>query len=121
MADTAARVIQASGLLQEGFSFQTGAGGASLAAAASLKEIMLREHIHGSSALGGITGYLVEMSVPGASASSWTCNALTWTPWPPSGTIPGTGKFPPTIMQVPAPGAPRGGQSGRGHPGRHGN
>ena len=61
MADTAARVIQASGLLQEGFSFQTGAGGASLAAAASLKEIMLREHIHGSFALGGITGYLVEM------------------------------------------------------------
>ena len=31
MADTAAKVIQASGLLQDGFSFQTGAGGASLA------------------------------------------------------------------------------------------
>lgn len=61
MADTAAKVIQASGLLQDGFSFQTGAGGASLAAAASLKEIMLREQIHGSFALGGITGYLVEM------------------------------------------------------------
>ncbi|MFR8332800.1 MAG: citrate lyase subunit alpha [Oscillospiraceae bacterium] len=30
-------------------------------AAASLKEIMLREQIHGSFALGGITGYLVEM------------------------------------------------------------
>ena len=34
MADTAAQVIAASGLLQDGFSFQTGAGGASLAAAA---------------------------------------------------------------------------------------
>ena len=61
MASYAAKVIDASGLLKDGFSFQTGAGGASLAAAASLKEIMLREHIHGSFALGGITGYLVEM------------------------------------------------------------
>ena len=61
MADTAAQVIAASGLLQDGFSFQTGAGGASLAAAASLKEIMLRDNIQGSFALGGITGYLVEM------------------------------------------------------------
>ena len=60
MADTAAQVIAASGLLQDGFSFQTGAGGASLAAAASLKEIMLRDNIQGSFALGGITGYLVE-------------------------------------------------------------
>ena len=61
MAETAARVIQASGLLKDGFSFQTGAGGASLAAAKYLKDIMLREKIQGSFGLGGITGYMVDM------------------------------------------------------------
>lgn len=61
MADLAARVIEASGLLMDGFSFQTGAGGASLAAAASLKKIMQRDGIRGGFALGGITGYLVQM------------------------------------------------------------
>ena len=47
MAQTAARVIQNSGLLRDGFSFQTGAGGATLATAMYLKQIMLREQIHG--------------------------------------------------------------------------
>lgn len=61
MAETAARVIQASGLLKDGFSFQTGAGGATLAAAKFLKDIMLRDNIHGSFGLGGITGYMVDM------------------------------------------------------------
>ena len=61
MAETAVKVIQASGLLKEGFSFQTGAGGASLAAAKSLMDVMVKEQIHGSFASGGITGYLVDM------------------------------------------------------------
>ena len=61
MAQTAAQVIQNSGLLRDGFSFQTGAGGATLATAMYLKQIMLREQIHGSYAQGGITGYLVDM------------------------------------------------------------
>lgn len=61
MAERAVQVIQASGLLKEGFSFQTGAGGASLAAAKFLKDIMLRDGIQGSFASGGITGYLVDM------------------------------------------------------------
>ena len=61
MAANAAKVIQASGLLKDGFSFQTGAGGASLAAAKFLKDIMLKENIRGSFGLGGITGYMVEM------------------------------------------------------------
>ena len=61
MAQMAAKAIQASGLLKDGFSFQTGAGGASLAAAMYLKQIMLSEQIHGSYGLGGITGYLVDM------------------------------------------------------------
>lgn len=61
MAMDAVEVIRASGLLKEGFSFQTGAGGASLAAAKFLKDVMLKERIHGSFGLGGITGYIVDM------------------------------------------------------------
>ena len=54
MAAHAAKVIEASGLLKDGFSFQTGAGGASLAAAKFLKDIMLEKKIQGSFGLGGI-------------------------------------------------------------------
>ena len=61
MAANAAKVIEASGLLKDGFSFQTGAGGASLAAAKFLKDIMLEKKIQGSFGLGGITGYMVDM------------------------------------------------------------
>jgi len=61
MASHAAKVIENSGLLKDGFSFQTGAGGASLAAAKYLKDIMLKKKIQGSFGLGGITGYLVDM------------------------------------------------------------
>ena len=61
MASHAAKVIEASGLLTDGFSFQTGAGGASLAAAKFLKDIMLEKRIQGSFGLGGITGYMVDM------------------------------------------------------------
>ena len=61
MASHAAKVIAASGLLKDGFSFQTGAGGASLAAAQFLKDIMLKEGVQGSFGLGGITGYMVDM------------------------------------------------------------
>lgn len=61
MASHVAKVIEASGLLKDGFSFQTGAGGASLAAAKFLKDIMLRENIKGSYGLGGITAYMVDM------------------------------------------------------------
>ena len=61
MASHAAKVIENSGLLKDGFSFQTGAGGASLAAAKYLKDIMLEKKIQGSFGLGGITGYMVDM------------------------------------------------------------
>ena len=61
MARDAADVIKYSVLLKEGFSFQTGAGGASLAAAKFLMDIMLEEKIRGSFGLGGITGYMVDM------------------------------------------------------------
>lgn len=61
IADYAARAIEASGLLVDGFSFQTGAGGASLAAAKYLQDIMLARGIKGSYGLGGITSYMVDM------------------------------------------------------------
>lgn len=61
IAQTAARVIEASGLLTEGFSFQTGAGGISLAVAAALKQVMHSSNVQGSFASGGITGYIVDM------------------------------------------------------------
>lgn len=61
MAQQATKAIVASGLLKDGFSFQTGAGGASLATAAFLHEKMLEDGIKGSFGMGGITGYLVKM------------------------------------------------------------
>ncbi|MDO5733911.1 MAG: citrate lyase subunit alpha [Eubacteriales bacterium] len=61
MAQLAVKTIQASGLLKDGFSFQTGAGGASLASAKYLHELMLEQGIKGSFGLGGITSYLVKM------------------------------------------------------------
>lgn len=61
IAAGATEVIAASGLLVDGFSFQTGAGGISLAVAAQLKELMQARAVRGSFASGGITGYIVDM------------------------------------------------------------
>ncbi|WP_300437903.1 citrate lyase subunit alpha [uncultured Mameliella sp.] len=61
IADSAARTITASGLLAEGFSFQTGAGGASLATAAAVGRQMAELGVAGSFCSGGITGFHVEM------------------------------------------------------------
>ncbi len=61
IARYAAQVIEHSGLLKDGFSFQTGAGGASLAVTQYLKPIMQKHGVTGSFGLGGITGYLVDM------------------------------------------------------------
>ncbi|SMP60491.1 citrate lyase subunit alpha [Anoxynatronum buryatiense] len=61
IARKAAQAIEASGLLVDGFSFQTGAGGVSLAVAAYVREIMRQKKIKGSFASGGITGYMVDM------------------------------------------------------------
>lgn len=65
IADYASKAIYASGLLKNGFGFQTGAGGASLATAAYLREIMKKENIRGSYCTGGITRYMVEMQHEG--------------------------------------------------------
>jgi citrate lyase subunit alpha/citrate CoA-transferase len=61
IAKFAAAVIDASGLLKDGFSFQTGSGGTSLAVAANIRDMMRARAITGSFGSGGITGYFVEM------------------------------------------------------------
>src|SRR5512135_263101 len=61
IAHYAAEVIEAAGLLKDGFSFQTGAGGTSLAVADAIKRKMLAQKVHGSFGCGGITGYFVDM------------------------------------------------------------
>lgn len=55
-------MIAASGLLREGFSFQTGAGGVSLATSMIyVKSLMIEGKLQGSFGAGGVTGYLVDM------------------------------------------------------------
>lgn len=61
IANLTTKFIAESGYLKDGMSFQTGAGGISLAVAAEMKEYMKKEKIKGSFASGGITGYIVDM------------------------------------------------------------
>jgi citrate lyase subunit alpha/citrate CoA-transferase len=65
MAETAADVIEASGRLVDGFSFQTGTGGASLAVTRFLRDRMKAKGITASFALGGITGSIVDLHEEG--------------------------------------------------------
>lgn len=55
------KVMEASGLLKDGISFQSGAGGISLAVTSYLRDYMIENNIKGSFASGGITGYLTDM------------------------------------------------------------
>lgn len=61
IAASAAEVIRAAGLIKDGFSFQTGAGGTSLAVTRFVRRMMEEGEVTGSFGLGGITGPLVEM------------------------------------------------------------
>jgi citrate lyase subunit alpha/citrate CoA-transferase len=61
IAKLAAEVIENSGFFVPGFSFQVGAGGASLAVAKFIREKMKARAIKGSFMLGGITSYCVDM------------------------------------------------------------
>ncbi|RVU55269.1 citrate lyase subunit alpha [Anaerosphaera multitolerans] len=61
IAQNAVKAIKASGLYKDGFTFQTGAAGSTLAVAKLLKEDMKKDNIRASMALGGITGYMVNM------------------------------------------------------------
>lgn len=65
IAENAVKAIVASGYLKEGFSYQTGAAGASLAVTELLKEEMIKKDIAGSFALGGITAQLVQLHEEG--------------------------------------------------------
>lgn len=65
IAETASRVITESPYFKEGFSFQTGSGGSSLAVTRFLKEAMKKQGIKASFALGGITKPMVELHEEG--------------------------------------------------------
>jgi len=61
IANMTTELIKNSGYFKDGMSFQTGAGGVSLAVAADMKVEMIENNIKGSFASGGITGYIVDM------------------------------------------------------------
>jgi citrate lyase subunit alpha/citrate CoA-transferase len=55
------RLMKASGIVEPGFSFQMGVGGASLAVSVYLEEYMTKKGIVGSFGLGGISGHMSGM------------------------------------------------------------
>ena len=65
LAKQAAKVIVDSGYLRDGFSIQTGSGGASLAAVKYIRQSMIDQGIHAAFALGGITAHMVKMHEEG--------------------------------------------------------
>ena len=65
LAKQAAKVIINSGYFQDGFSIQTGTGGASLAAVKYIREEMIARDIKASFALGGITAHMVKLHEEG--------------------------------------------------------
>lgn len=65
LAKSAAKVVINSGLFVDGFSIQTGTGGASLAVVKYIREEMLSRGIKASFALGGITAHMVKLHEEG--------------------------------------------------------
>ncbi|MHA3540497.1 citrate lyase subunit alpha [Yersinia enterocolitica] len=65
IARRAAEVIAGSGYFVDGFSLQTGTGGASLAVTRFLEDKMLRRNITAAFALGGITSTMVDLHEKG--------------------------------------------------------
>jgi citrate lyase subunit alpha/citrate CoA-transferase len=61
IAEQVVEIIELSGLLKEGFSFQAGAGGTSLAVVKFLHERMRDKKITGSFAVGGVTKLVTDM------------------------------------------------------------
>jgi citrate lyase subunit alpha/citrate CoA-transferase len=61
IAELAFGLIKASGYLKDGYSFQTGSGGPSLAVAKYVREYMNERSVRGSYCIGGITGYMADM------------------------------------------------------------
>lgn len=65
LAQLAAKVIINGGYFKDGFSIQTGSGGASLAAVKFIREEMIKQNIKASFALGGITANMVKLHEEG--------------------------------------------------------
>ena len=65
IAETTAEVIESSGVFKDGFSFQMGSGGASLATARFLRDKMIKQNIKADFVLGGITGVIVKLHEEG--------------------------------------------------------
>ncbi|MEW5842443.1 MAG: citrate lyase subunit alpha [Bacteroidota bacterium] len=61
IAEYIAKFLDEAGIIKDGFSFQAGAGGTSLAFIPFIKEIMKRKGVKASFARGGSSKYLVEM------------------------------------------------------------
>ncbi len=61
IAELTARFVKAAGIMQDGFSFQGGAGGTALAFAIYLKDMMQEAGVKARFVRGGSTKYLVEM------------------------------------------------------------
>lgn len=65
IAEYAAKIITNSPYYKNGFSFQTGTGGASLAISRFIREAMIKDDIKAGFALGGITNAMVELAEEG--------------------------------------------------------
>lgn len=76
IAAQTAQLIAASGLLCDGFSFQTGAGGTSLAVAKAIGPLMSERGITGDFTAGGITAAHVEMLRGGLFRQIWDVQAF---------------------------------------------
>ncbi len=61
IARNTAKLLDELGMIKQGMSMQTGAGGTSLAAAHYVRSLMLQKGVKGSFASGGITGYFTDM------------------------------------------------------------
>jgi citrate lyase subunit alpha/citrate CoA-transferase len=61
MAKNVVRLFSKAGILKDGFSFQAGAGGTSLAVTKYLHEYMKNNGVQGNFVMGGITGFVVNM------------------------------------------------------------
>jgi citrate lyase subunit alpha/citrate CoA-transferase len=76
IAELTVQLIAVSRLLQDGFTFQTGAGATSLAVARALAPEMVRRGVSGGFAAGGITGPLVHMFRDGQFGGLWDVQAF---------------------------------------------
>jgi citrate lyase subunit alpha/citrate CoA-transferase len=61
IARDTARVLQELGVIKDGFSYQSGAGGTSLRVTKDIRDMMIEHHIKASFFSGGITGFHVQM------------------------------------------------------------